>query len=340
MNNALKNLYSICLVGMMALLPKPLFAQKELKNTDRARYADVGYTKLGFGEVNRKLLTERQAQKLDRRIEGIQSEHGVVVVLVSLVAEEVIDWEKGLNHGLPRHFWGEDPHVARHHITLLFDENSGRNWILYGSDNTPDLAAHTLSLSGLFASAYRNRKAYRPIRRLLRRIDRVYSGLSAQRRSALLRPRLSASEWVALAGAEMNIARDYGSAVRNLEKALALDSVNAEAYMRLGYAQIELGNWKAAADALERSWLLHVGFETAVGNLTLYSLLRDTAATDKWAGRIRKFDGEFKERIRRMAQYKNGRFFIGNVAHNVFSEVFQREIQQSGSEEVPEMRAQ
>jgi len=336
MNNGLKCICSTCLIGIATLLPTLLFAQKELKNTDRARYADVGYLKLGFGEVNQQLLTEKQVQKLNRRIQQIQMDYGTVIIMVSLVAEEVNEWENGQLRGLPRHYRGEDPRVARNHVTLQFDEENGRNWMLYGSDNALDFTVHTQTLSRLFASAYRNRKAYRPTMRLLKRINRIYSGLPVQRKQALLHPSLSPAEWVDLARAEIDFSQDFESATRHLEDAVSLDTTHADAYMLLGYAHLELGNWKAAADALERSWALEPGFDTAVGNVALYYLLHDGRAVDKWVGRIREFDGEFKEKIHEMAHYENGGSFIGNAARKVLSKLFQREIRQSELEEMPE----
>lgn len=122
--------------GMFFLIPTLVFAQKELKNYERVRYADVGYAKLGFGEVNQRLLTEKQVAKLNRHIERIQAEYGAVVIFGSLIPEEVVEWESGNLSGLPRHYLGEDRHAARNHVMILFDDEDGQNWIRYGCDTS------------------------------------------------------------------------------------------------------------------------------------------------------------------------------------------------------------
>src|SRR3546814_572019 len=137
----LKKFCYTCLLGL--LFPAFLLAQKELKNTARARYADVVYKNMGFGEVNRQLLTEKHVRKINRRIQQIHADYGAVIIPVSLIAEEVADWESGVSSGLPVHFLGEDPRVARNHVTILFSEVEGKNWLLYGSDNAADFTTHT-----------------------------------------------------------------------------------------------------------------------------------------------------------------------------------------------------
>lgn len=325
--------------AIFMLTPAFLFAQKELKMYDRARYAGVGYTKLGFGEVNRQLLTQKQARKLNRRIRRIQMDHGAVVIFVSLIAEEVKDWETGEWAGLPGYYLGEDPRTARNHVMILFSEDDGRNWISYGSDNGPDFTARTPGLDRVFASKYRESNAYRPMRRLLKQVDLIYARLDAGRKNALLHPQLSAKEWVDLSQAEMDIAGDYASARTHLKKALKLDAANAQANLLLGYACLELRDWDAAEEAFAASWSLNADFDTALGMLTLHHLRRETAEVLKWAKRVREFSPDFREKIYETAHYGNEGFFPGNTTRKVFKELFQQEIRESKLEKTPEADA-
>jgi len=325
--------------GIFFLIPTLLFAQKELKNYERVRYADVGYAKLGFGEVNQRLLTEKQVAKLNRHIERIQAEYGAVVIFGSLIPEEVVEWESGNLSGLPRHYLGEDPHAARNHVMILFDDEDGQNWIRYGCDNAPDFEPHTEKLSRLFAAVYRIPKAYRPIRRVLKQIDRIYARLSTERQATLRNPLLSAKEWADLAWAEMDIARDYVAAIQHLETAVTLDTAGTSLKL-LGYANLERQDWDAAATALTTAWSLSADFETAVGMLTLHYLRHEPSAIAKWAEQVRRFTLEFEETIYASAHYENEGFFLTNSARMAFHDVFQHKIQQSKLlEAMPEAEA-
>lgn len=329
----------LILAGIFLLAPTLLFAQKELKRYDRARYADVGYTKLGFGEVNRQLLTQKQARKLNRRIRRIQTDYGAIIIFVSFIAEEVRDWENGKWAGLPGYYLGEDPRAKRNHVIMFFSEEDGRNWIRYGSDNASDFAAHTTKLDQLFASKYRKPNAYRLIRSLLKQIDRIYARLDNGRKNALFHPQLSAKEWTDLAWAEMDIAGDYGSAITHLKNALKLDAANARANLLLGYAYMELQDWDSAEEAFTASWSLKAGFDTALGMLTLHHLRNNLPEVGKWADRVRRFSTDFQEKVYETAHYSGGGFFLGKTTRKVFKQLFQREIRESNMEKTPEADA-
>lgn len=340
MFNPIRNVYYRFLVlGMLIMSPALLFAQQELKKDDRVRYAGVGYIKLGFGEVNLQLLTKKQAAKLNHRVSQLQEDYGAVVVFVSLIKEEVQDWEKGYLRSLVDHYLGEDPRAARNYVMLLFGEDDGRNWISYGSDNEPDFTAHTEKLNRLFTSSYRKPKAYRPIRRVLKRLDRIYKRLDAARKQALLHPVLSAKELSDLAWAEMDIASDYSSAVQHLDSAVKLDPSYGEAYKLLGYACLELGNEKAAAAAFEKAWALEADFDTAIGILTLHSLRKETAAVEKWKEQVMQFSPDFEKQVYNIARYASQGFFLSKTAEKTFHELFQQEIQQSKPEKPEEAKA-
>src|SRR5690606_36973596 len=212
-----KYINHLCWLGIFSLIPSLLFAQKRLQKHDRATYVGIGYTQLGFGEVNQRLLTAKQVAKLNRHIEQIREEYGAVVIFGSMIPEEVADWEKGNMGGLPRHYLGDDPRAARNHVMVLFGEEDGRNWVEYGRDNASDFATHTDELSGLFAKGYRKRKAYRHLRLVLKRINHIYAQLGTERQTTLRHPALTAEEWTDLAWAEIDITHEYDSAVFHLE---------------------------------------------------------------------------------------------------------------------------
>src|SRR3546814_104276 len=270
-------------VALLSLIPARLFAQKELKKYDRARYAGVGYTKIGFGEVNQLLLTAKQVAKLSRHIEQIRTDYGAVVVFGSLITEEVVDWEHGNLDGLPRHHLGDDPRAARNHVMILFAEEDGKSWIRYGRDNTPDFATHTVELSQLFGRSYRKRKVYQSMRRVLKRVERIYTRLGTERQTTPRQPVLTAEEWTDLAWAEVDITNEYDSAVHHLETAVRLDPAYARGYKLLGYAHLEQLQWDAAASAFATAWSLAADFETAVGRLTLHYLRGESAEVDRWS---------------------------------------------------------
>ncbi|MEC3881159.1 hypothetical protein [Parapedobacter sp. 10938] len=320
-------------------MPSLLFAQKELRKNDRIRYAGIGYTKLGFGEVNRQLLNAKQVAKLNRHIEQIRAEYGAVVIFVSMIPEEVAEWETGQIGGLPGHYLGDDPRAARNHVMVLFGEEDGRNWVEYGQDNAPDFAAHTDELTRLFAKAYNKRKVYRHIRRVLKRVDRIYARLGTERQTALRHPVLTAEEWTDLAWAEVDITHEYDSAVHHLELAVRLDPAYARGYKLLGYAHLEQRQWDAAASAFATAWSLAADFEIAVGRLTLHYLQGESSEIDKWTEQVRQFTSEFDEEVYNVAHYSGRGFFLTENASAAFRNAFQHEITQSKKEETPEAKA-
>nr|WP_307876408.1 tetratricopeptide repeat protein [Parapedobacter lycopersici] len=334
--NTLKRFCYSCLVAVGAFLPTLLLAQQELKRYDRAKYADVVYTKLGFGEVNQQLLTSKQAEKLGRRIRQIQKDYGTVIVFASLVPKEANDWKNGNLGGLPAYYLGEDPRAARNHVMILFSEEDGRNWIRYGRDNEADFTPYTGELNQLFTSKYRKPNAYRPIHRLLKYIALIFDRLDNERKNNLLHPQLTVKEWIGLARAEMDITGDYATATTHLQRAVALDSANAETLMLLGYAYLEQQDWEAAATAFRTAWSLDANFETAVGYLTLHYLRHDNETVKKWEARVQQFTADFSEKIHNVAHYPSPVHFIGNATDRAFQELFQQEIRQSKSEGIPE----
>lgn|GEM_PF-1484387 len=325
--------------GILFLIPVSLLAQKELKKYDRVAYAGVSYTKLGFGEVNQQLLTAKQVHRLTRRIKQIQKDYKGVVVFASLLAEETEDWENGNLGGLPTYYLGADPRVERNHVMILFNEEDGKNWIRFGRDNEPDFIIHKRKLEQLFTLKYRKRNAYRPIRRVLAYINRIYARLDTARKKALYHPELSAPEWINLSWAEMDIAGDYHAAAKHLNNAVKLDTANAQAHMLLGYTHLELQDWNTAAAAFETAWSLAADFQTAIGRLTLSYLQNDSIAMKQWMEQVRQFSSDFAEKVYEVAHYENNGYFLSDTARKVFYELFRQEIQNSKLENTPEAEA-
>src|SRR3546814_232103 len=152
------------------------------------------------------------------------------------------------------------------------------------------------------------------MRRVLKRVNRIYTLLCTERQTTLRHPVFTAEEWTDLAWAEVDITNEYDSAVHHLETAVRLDPAYARGYKLLGYAHLEQLQWDAAASAFATAWSLAADFETAVGRLTLHYLRGESAEVDRWSAEVRQFTSEFDKEVYNTAHYGGRGFFLAENA--------------------------
>ncbi|UIR56793.1 hypothetical protein LZQ00_03005 [Sphingobacterium sp. SRCM116780] len=132
------------------------------------------YVELGFGNVETSIIDKEDALILNNRISALQRQYGVEVAFQQLHPDDTQEWDEERKEFYASHLVWTFEERIKNNVVIMFDKESGKCWIFYGTHNKQRFKGLTLAMQDNFEHHYKTIGAEKAMEVVLSVIEQVY----------------------------------------------------------------------------------------------------------------------------------------------------------------------